>query len=290
MQIRKAGKRSLKRAFFFVVAALVASYPDEAATALALKVGSQVAGIHIVATDKLPTNLHRAPVDEYCVDYRIDHPKSAGGRLAAKNGWIVTSETKLGTYDAVTFVGRLDAGTSAVCYPANGNLAIFDGPHLVAIAYSHSRSEKVLGIAEQVTDRRIRLNTNTPTPPFADAVLRHGVFIEDTAPTDPVCGATAVVPNIYDQDIRRARRKLIAAGWQPVRPSEKLLGGMDEQLKRQGVVEVESCAGTGWSPCAFNYRHNRGFRLRVVSAGEDRAIVISYDVDCNDTSERKRTL
>jgi hypothetical protein len=181
----------------------------------------------------------------------------------------------------------LDAGTSAVCYPKNGNLAIFDGSRLEAIAYRQNPSadDDVLGVAEQIDDRRIRLNTDTPTAPFADAVLRDGVYIEPPAREDRVCDGAAAVPNIYDQDIRQARKKLIAFGWRPQRPSEELLGGLDRELKAQGVVEVESCAGTGWGPCAFNYKHKKGFALRVVSRGEDVAFVINYGVECGDSDQ-----
>ena len=288
---------ALKRAVIFIVAALVACQRSETNNAQqrsvaelgALTISSKIAGIRIVPTSKLPRNPNPRTIDEYCsmVGYGVDHPTSLGGRMATKNGWIVTSETKLGDYDAVTFVGGLDAGTSAVCFPKNGNLGIFDGSRLRAIAYSPS--DPVLAVAEQVDRQRIRLNTDTPTAPFADVVLRDGIVVEPTAKEDQVCRGGAVVPNIYGQDIKKARMKLAAYGWRPQRPSEPLNGGLDQELKAQGVIEVESCAGTGWGPCRFQYVHLKGFALNVISRGEEIANVISYAADCRPEEVRRRS-
>jgi hypothetical protein len=173
-----------------------------------------------------------------------------------------------------------------VCFPKNGNLGIFDGPRLKAIAYSQNNA--VIGVAEQIDRQRIRLNTDTPTAPLADAVLSNGIVIERTAKEDRVCGGSAVVPNIYDQNIGTARTKLAAYGWRPQRPSEALNGGFDEELKAQGVIEVEACAGTGWSPCRFNYVHQKGFGLTVISRGEEVANVISYAAECRPKEVRGR--
>ena len=251
----------------------------------ALKVSSEVAGLRIVSASRLPPNPHRAPADEYCssVGYGIGNPKSPGGRLAAKSGWIVTAETRLGKYDAVTFVGGLDAGTSAVCYPKSGNLAIFDGSELQAIAYSERPSDYIVGTAWEMDERRIRLADGTPNSPFADVVLRDGVSVEPTASEDPVCEGAAVIPKIYDQGILQARKKLVAYGWKPKRPTEPLNGVMDEELKGRGVVEVEACAGTGWGPCRFNYEHSKGVTLVVVTRGEDsNPPVISAEASCSE--------
>lgn len=266
-----------------------------------LKLGSQLADVRIVPTNTLPTNPTRGSVDEYCSSYVVARPKSPGGRLAGKNGWIVTSEAKLGDYDAVTFVGALEPATSATCAHKNGNLAIFDGSLLKAIAYLRPliqaspvgsgqivhnslgvdlAAEDSLGSAEQIDQRRIRLNYGLPSPPFADVVLRDGILIEATAAVDRICDGAAVVPNVFGQDIRTARRSLGAAGWRPVKQASDLeMWGVEKDLFRKGVIEVESCAGTGYGFCAYDYIHPKGLGLRVISMGEGYSVT-GYEAVC----------
>jgi hypothetical protein len=259
----------------------------------ALKVDSKVADIRIVSASNVPTNPDGGRIDEYCSDLSPPFKvaaKTPGGRLAANRGWIVTSETKLGKYDAVTFVGALDAATSGTCGHRDGNLAIFDGSRLMAIAYERPAkgpdpdnvaSSDSLGSAEQINPGRIRLHWGLPSAPVADVVLRDGIYIEHTAKEDRVCGGAALVPNIFGQDIRKARKKLLSYGWRPRRPSEPLNGGMDQDLRKQGVLEVELCAGTGYGYCIFHYTNPKGFKLVVTSAGDDPN-VIDYGVNCRE--------
>jgi hypothetical protein len=257
-----------------------------------LRLVSTIAEIRIVGAGQLPPDPTRVRLDPYCSSYAVPHPRTAAGRLAATKGWIVTSETKLGRYDAVTFVRALDPSISATCAHVDGNLAIFDGGNLKALAYQPRSSkgatsgsalgidvaaEDSLGSAQQVDPRRIRLSYGLPSPPFADVVLGNGISVEPVAENDPVCGGAAVVPNVFGQDIRKARKVLIADAWQPQRPDEPDPGG--ERLVRQGVPEVQTCSGTGYGFCSFNYRHRKGFGLNVVSMGEDDQ-VISVEPSC----------
>lgn len=267
-----------------------AQSPPSADRAAALRVGSKVADMHIVGTSRLPANSKRAPVEEYCSAYAIAKPKSPGGRLAARNGWIVTSETKLGNYDAVTFVGRFEPSTSATCAHVDGNLAVFDGPRLKALAYLPHPSGTIvtngtgsditdsLGVADQIDPRRIRLYYGLPSSPFADVVLRDGIFVEPTTKEDSVCGGAAKVPNVYGEDIRRARKTLRSYGWLPDRPPPEQMTG-SEDLIQQGVIEMLYCSGTGYAFCGFNYKHRKGFRLSVATMGEDYGVT-SYSIGC----------
>lgn len=296
----------MKRAIILAAVVLAACQPSESKEApapriadeTALKVGSKVTDLRIVSANKLPANPKQRPIEEYCSGYAIVKPKSQGGRLALQDGWIVTSETKLGEYDAINFVGALDASTSATCFHENGNLAIFDGARLRAIAYwQHSSKnplttgdngvEDSLGSADQLDQRRIRLNFGLPSAPFADVVLRDGIFVEPTAKEDPVCEGSAVVPNIYDQEIRTARTKLRAFGWRPLRVSrDGDMWAVEKDLFAKGVTEIESCAGTGYGFCAFNYKHKKGFTMRVITAGEEDHRVTSFDVACGGAPPR----
>lgn len=279
----------MHKAIVAIVAATALCGSTDAQQAPALKVGSTVDHVRIAAAIALPSNPDGAQIDEYCRDLepRFDiKPKTPGGRLAVKHGWIVTSETKLGNYDAVTIVGALDAATSATCLHRGGSLAIFDGSSLVAIAYQpkensdphNLQAEDGIGSAEQMDMQRIRLNWGLPGAPIADVVLRDGIRVEHTAKEDPVCGGAARVPNIFEQDIRTARKKLRAYGWYPRKPTERL-HGLEDNLRKQGVIEADVCAGTGYGYCIFNYANAKGFKLVVTSAGDDPN-VINYDVQC----------
>jgi hypothetical protein len=265
-----------------------------------LRLASTIPEIRIVRADRLPPNPTHLRPDPYCSGYVMTHPKTAAGRLAAANGWIVTSETKVGRYDAVTFVGALDPATSATCAHVNGNLAIFDGGNLKALAYQPRPSGTQvhgldgdpvavdsLGSARQVDPRRIRLFFGLPSPPLADVVLGNGISIERVAAKDPVCSGAAFIPNVFEQDIRKARKTLIAYGWLPQKSA-----GLDpegEGLVRQGVPEVESCSGTGYAFCRFHYRHRKGFDLSVTSMGEEYA-VMDAEPSCKAPERRRGTM
>lgn len=245
-----------------------------------LRVTSVIEGLAVAYPQKVPTNPHRAPVDEYCASYVIGKPKSVGGRIAAKAGWLVTSETRLGRHDAVTFVGALEPSTSATCYHNNGNLAFFDGALLAAIVYVRHPKEDYLGDAEQIDPSRIRLNTGMPGPPIADVVLRGALSVEAVASEDRFCGGSVVVPNVFGQSIQQARTALIAHAWMPSPMTGERNGGQDDELARNGVPEVQTCAGTGYAFCTFTYRHRNGAGLRVITMGEEVPSVVGSTVVC----------
>lgn len=275
-----------------------ASVPDPEKRAIAraakdLKVGSQVPELRLVALANLPRNPKPRPVDDYCSNYVSADVVSDGARTVQRNGWIVTSETKLGKYDAITFVGSLEGATSGTCFHVDGNLGIFEGPDLKAIGYwRHSAKSPAtqgdnglqdsLGLAQPIDGERIRLWLGLPSPPFADVALRDGIYGQPVAKEDAVCGSAAAVPNVFGETIRHARRKLRSFGWMPVKPvsREDPVGGAESVLISEGVPEVEHCSGTGYGFCSLNYVHKKGFRLHIGTMGDDN-IVRDYGVECS---------
>src|SRR5262249_54127431 len=145
--IGASAESALKRAWIFAVAALGACQQtherqtEARISRQSLAVRSTVDGIRIASTSLLPQNRRRTPVNDYCSSYVVPRPRTVGGQLVVRKGWIVTSETKLGNYDAVTFVGALDPSTSATCAHVDGNLAIFDGGNLKALVYERPPSK-----------------------------------------------------------------------------------------------------------------------------------------------------
>ena len=87
----------------------------------------------------------------------------------------------------------------------------------------------------------------------------------------------ARLPAITELTYHKARKKLLAAGWQPLRTKSFNEARTDPDISygngqifwRKGYVEVEACAGTGVAPCAFLFRDAYGNRLRVTTAGEE---------------------
>ncbi len=96
--------------------------------------------------------------------------------------------------------------------------------------------------------------------------------------------AHARLPALKELTYHRARKRLVAAGWRPLRT--KAVEGTDgvpdglhgngPEFWRSGYFEVESCAGTGWANCSFLFEDAYGNRLRVITAGEELRRPRSY--------------
>ena len=84
----------------------------------------------------------------------------------------------------------------------------------------------------------------------------------------------ARLPKIVGSTYPRARKMLVAAGWQPLRTNSSsrnvnIAYGNGPFYWRRGYFEVEACAGTGLADCAFLFKDRFGNRLRVTTEGEE---------------------
>ena len=87
----------------------------------------------------------------------------------------------------------------------------------------------------------------------------------------------ARLPVITELTYHKARKKLLAAGWQPFRTKSfnetdsdpDIAYGNGRSFWKRGYVEVEACSGTGVAACAFLFEDAYGNRLRVTTAGEE---------------------
>lgn len=90
----------------------------------------------------------------------------------------------------------------------------------------------------------------------------------------------AKVPGLKDFTYHKARKRLLAAGWQPLQTKSSsdsdVSYGNGPEFWRKGYVEVEACAGTGVAACAFLFKDAYGNRLRVNTAGEELPREKSY--------------
>ncbi len=267
-------------------AALVGAVLSGAASADTLRTASDLAGASLVPLGTLPRSPENGTLDEFCTRYRVKAASEAG-REVAKRGWIVTSDAPLGRYRVVTFASGFKPGTSGICYARNGNLGVFDGASLVALAYTSRAAGWQLGMAEPLESGALLVwGGDGPAPPVGE--LREdngGVRLTRVAAERTFCHGRAVVPNVYGKPLDAARQILIAHGWQPLRPREKPdpTDGA-ATLAKHGIVEAEACSGTGMGYCALTYRSAAGV-LGVTTAGGEpdqpsANTVFDYQVAC----------
>ncbi|RQR52288.1 hypothetical protein DIE18_32175 [Burkholderia sp. Bp9125] len=267
-------------------AALVGAVLSGAATADTLRTASDLAGTSLVPLGTLPRSPENGALDEFCTRYRAKTTTEAG-REVAKRGWIVTSDAPLGRYRVVTFASGFKPGTSGICHARNGNLGVFDGAALVALAYTSRAAGWQLGMAEPLESGALLVwGGDGPAPPVGE--LREdngGLRLTRVAAERTFCHGRAVVPNVYGKPLDAARKILIAHGWQPLRPREQPdpTDGA-ATLAKHGIIEAAACSGTGIGYCALNYRSAAGV-LGVTTAGGEpdqpsANTVFDYQVAC----------
>ena len=84
----------------------------------------------------------------------------------------------------------------------------------------------------------------------------------------------AKVPALKGLTYSRARKILLAAGWQPLKTNSaatdvNVSSGNGTLFWRRGYIELETCSGAGVAACAFLFKDRFGNRLRVTTEGED---------------------
>lgn len=254
----------------------------QASAAAEPEFATRLPSLRITAVGELPRG-PASPSDD-CRNHWIV-ARSAAGRVVEALGWHVTTEQRVGSYQAVGFAGRFDALTSAACTTDDGNVGLFEGERLVAIVHAARRGVDTPRLITRLGEPgRLRIWGEDNSPPLADlAVSGTGVAIVPVAAADRWCGGAVTVPNAYSSTIRRARLRLIRAGWRPSPPPrEEIMNttyGQDTALRRAGVIETQGCSGTGYALCGFRYRHPRGTSLYVATVGEEQRI-FSYEVEC----------
>ncbi|ONG45850.1 hypothetical protein BKE38_25975 [Pseudoroseomonas deserti] len=256
------------------------------AQAPGLRVQSQVEGLAFSPLSSLP----RAPAG---ADGRLCGFSKPGetpaGRLVSRAGWAVTGEERLGRLQAVSFAGEFESGTSGSCAIRQGNVALFEGEQLLAIAYARPGARRSIGgvlpleIAGQPAGLRL-WDGDFLSQPLADLRAQPDgtLALLPLAAEETRCQGRAVLPNLYGRPITEARRLLQQRGWTPI-PGDRAndgVGGREAALVKAGVVEVDSCSGTGFGYCRFGYRGAAGL-LDVTTVGDNTVPTVSdYGVRC----------
>ncbi len=240
----------------------------------------------VVAISTLPA----APQDngDASCDNLILEAATPAGRVVEGKGWAVTAELPLGPLTAVSFVGTQLQGTSGSCAFLNGNVGLFEGAELLAIIYGTNTEDPLIGRIEPFAANAVRIWDGDLLPqPVADLQIFTDGYVQvmPLASSEQFCGGARFMPLIYGLQIGEARDLLAQAGWSPVdhgapegRPDER-----SAALAGAGIIEAESCAGTGFGFCAFDY--TAGLDLAsVVTAGEGpeggSPVVAGYSVSC----------
>jgi len=141
-------------------------------------------------------------------------PKTPGGRLAASLGWGVTAEVQLGAYEALSFASQFEPSTSSTCEISQGNVAIFKGERLLALAYAAKGTKQSIGRISAIQEGPRIWNGDPVAAPVVDLSFLDGHLFQigPVANEDAVCAGQGTVPNIYGKPINQAREALIANG------------------------------------------------------------------------------
>ena len=105
--------------------------------------------------------------------------------------------------------------------------------------------------------------------------LAAGTGLAQERPCRPV--KHAKLPAVTEFTYHKARKRLLAAGWQPLRTKSFNDADTDPDISygngrlfwRRGYVEVEACSGTAVAACAFLFKDAYGNRLRITTVGEE---------------------
>lgn len=252
------------------------------ATGQAPQVRSEVKALAIVAVREIP-KAPPNPGERNLCSHLTAKPVSEPAHIVAGQGWTVTGEVRLASGEqAVSFAGRFEPGTSGSCLVSEGNVAIFRDGALLAIAYAPKGANDTIGQVLPLADGQARIwSGDYLRQPLADLRVEDGtVALVPLAAQEVLCGGRAVVPNIYGLSIDKARKLLEAKGWTPLRGEKPAPESREADLVKLGIVEVDSCSGTGFGFCSFGYK-GPGGGLSVTTVGDGEYPAVSgYDAAC----------
>lgn len=276
------GARPVTRPAAVVALALCLGAPGRAAAQASPPphLVSEVKDLRFVALVELPRASGPASTDLGCSSL-VAQPASEAAHAVAGRGWLVMAEASLGRYRVVSFASKMEAGTSGTCSVHDGNVGIFDGSRLVALAYGGHRDDAIGRIAAR-PDGSVQLSDgDINSSPIGDLrVQADGTLLLGRLPAEEaVCGGRGTVPDIRRMPIDKARAALLAKGWTPVRGGPRA-DPRERDLVRRGVIEVGNCSGTGLAYCEFAYTGLAG-RLSLTTVGDaDSPPVSDYAVQC----------
>jgi hypothetical protein len=191
----------------------------------------------------------------------------------------------MGRFEVVSFAAQFEDVYGGPYVTMQGNVAIFEGPRLIAVVYGAKASDRAVGSVEALEGGSVRLwDGESPNNPVGDIQARgNDLQLGPLAAEQSFCHGKTLVPNIYGMPIGKARIRLQTKGWSPV-PSK--LGPDEDQFSREialakrGIAEVSNCSCTGLGYCSFDYI-DAAATLEVTTIGDDDFPSVSdYAVTC----------
>ncbi|EMH4161416.1 hypothetical protein RJ498_000620 [Pluralibacter gergoviae] len=250
-----------------------------------LKTSSMVDGLHIVAIDKLPAAPQESSLDEPVSNCDTDPANTPEGRSVSSMGWKVIDEISEGNLSIIGFFSKGEDGTSGACIVKDGNVALYSKGLLKAIIYGDKitdESNLLLGSVSKTNLKNIfRLREFFPGRLAVADLFYDGNIarVQPIAPVEPFCNGIAPVPNIYGKSIKSARVLLRNYGWTSESTAADPGDFIAKKLASEGITEVDSCAGTGFGFCSFNYYREGEISLNVITVGDDFTVT-DYGVSC----------
>ncbi|MEH6654095.1 hypothetical protein [Loktanella salsilacus] len=120
-----------------------------------------------------------------------------------------------------------------------------------------------------------------PPAPLADLQIvgRDLVIVRNVADRDSFCSGTSNAPNIFGLPIHLARKVQLVEGWQP---NQAPIGEADSYYAeaRKLLPELDTCSGTGFGFCRYEYSREVTQILTVITAGETLPLANGFTVQC----------
>jgi hypothetical protein len=273
------------RDFLRVVLFCLPTFVAESAVAQTLDLVSQRPDLETTLLSELPANSGDTAQAGSCPSV-LPNPTTAAGKSVAAMNWQVTAEIESGALTFVSFVGKVEAGTSGSCLLTDGNIGIFHDTKPLGLIYGAKNTPRSIGSLQPLEGGNLRIwDGDYLSAPLADLQILDDtlVILRNVADRDTFCAGTASAPNIYGLPIHLARRLLLAEGWQPATALDSELGTYAEDAQ-QSLPELQECSGTGFGYCLWNYVKLPDQQLSVVTAGEGgentSPSVASFQVSC----------
>jgi hypothetical protein len=112
------------------------------------------------------------------------------------------------------------------------------------------------------------------------AVIASLISIPPQATAGPKCQPKkfTAIPSLNKLNYHEMRVRMLSSGWFPVQTKPRgvvpdsdpdISTGNGREFWEKGYLEVESCAGTGITPCAFRWADKYGNHARLYTQGEE---------------------